>query len=71
MLNKFSSTLQNLVLFLTLIGSFFGATYFWVRDKLRDFKHKRRIKAIKKDVEIANEPNKPRTALLDWLRNGK
>lgn len=62
-----TKSLQNIVLIISLGGSFIGAVYFLVKDKIRDFMAGRKIKAMEKDVEIGNQLSKHGDDLIDGL----
>lgn len=55
-----SSGLQNLIALAAIATSFFAAIYWWFKDKIRDYKAGRK-------VNIANEPAKRGSDLLDGL----
>lgn len=73
MLDKFASWaasgLQNFIITGAIASAFFGGLYLWAKDKWKDAKHGSELKAKDKDLAIAMEPNKPKPALIKWLRD--
>lgn len=61
------SSWQNLVFLTGLAGSVLGLGYLWIKDKIKDFKHARQLRAVKKDLDIANKPPKRGDDLIDGL----
>lgn len=60
--------LQNIVILFAISGAGIIGAWFWLKDKIKNYKHSRELKDARKDADIANEPNLDRDGVIKWLR---